>query len=66
MLEYSLGTVEEEEFKKSALSWIACNTKEVLESEAFLHHANDACVAAVLRLGELSVREVDIFEAVNF
>jgi hypothetical protein len=54
----------EKKLETSALEVISHNTKEVLDSEAFLHAA-DGSVAAVLRLWEVTVREVDVFQAVS-
>jgi hypothetical protein len=56
--------VLEKKMEISALEVVSQNTKEVFNSEAFLQAA-DASIEAVLRLRGLSVREVDVFQAVN-
>jgi hypothetical protein len=66
VLEKCADTTDEvnENIVKRTLEVIARNIKEVFDSEVFLK-ATDRAVKPILLSNELSVREVDVFQAVS-
>jgi hypothetical protein len=54
----------DEDIEKRALETVSHSTKEVFNSEAFLE-ATDRAIASVLSSNELSICEVDVFQAVS-
>jgi hypothetical protein len=54
----------DEEIEKRAVEVVSQNTNKVFNSEAFLK-ATDRVVSSILRSNWLSIREIDVFQAVS-